>query len=100
MYFIKMMDSNRDTYKIIEVESLQYVSFSRISEEDFHSGEHTTGSPVVTLHLNIDGSESINFYPTGVTYVLNENGKTISTFTELDSSRKVANTDTVRKAFE
>ena len=83
MYYVKMMDKKHDGFEIIEVEALNYVKFSRIGEDDFHSDGHGTGAPIVTLHMNIDGSEAINFYPLGNTYVLNEQGKTIATFSVL-----------------
>ena len=83
MYYVKMMDAKHDGFEIIEVETLNYVKFSRIGEDDFESENHPVNSPIVTLHMNIDGSEAISFYPRGNTYVLNEQGKTIAIFSVL-----------------
>lgn len=80
MFYVKLMDEKHDGFKIIEVENLQYIDFSRIGENDFHSEENGPGDPIVTLNMNIDGSERISFYPLGDTYVLNEKGQTISRF--------------------
>ena len=83
MYYVKMMDAKHDGFEIIEVETLNYVKFSRVTEDSVYEcimNGYEDGNPIVTLHLNIDGSEPISFYPRGNTYVLNEQGKTIATF--------------------
>lgn len=90
MIYVKMMSgenlsdgNNSKGFTLIEVENMNYIKFSRIGSNE-ETESTPAGSPVVTVFLNIDGSEKISWYPEGNTYVLNKLGQTIASFGHME----------------
>ena len=78
MFLIKMMSGedkpdgqNDKSFELVQINKLENVKFFRDPDDDKHE-------PIVRVFKQ-DG-EYDTYYPQGNTYVLNENGKTISTF--------------------